>query len=128
MGPGLCLFDRIAIWRYPMKLRQMFFIFLPLLMVAVVAGLCFGSAPLSLSELVAAMTGGGAASHSIILWQVRLPRVADFQTEQSPSVSTHHLFRLSKRLPCTTIRVLKHNERCHRITVHSYNTWNNKQH
>ena len=58
-----------------MKLRQMFFIFLPLLAVTVVAGLCFGSAPLSVSELVAAVTNRGAASHSIILWQVRLPRV-----------------------------------------------------
>ena len=59
-----------------MKLRRMFSIFLPLLVIAVVAGLCFGSAPLSLSDLMAAILGRGSFSHSIILWQVRLPRVA----------------------------------------------------
>ena len=59
-----------------MKLRRMISIFLPLLVVAVMAGLCFGSAPLSALELAAALTGGGNASHGIILWQVRLPRVA----------------------------------------------------
>jgi len=59
-----------------MKLRRMFFIFLPLLAVTVVAGLCFGSAPLSASDLVATLAGKGEPSHSIILWQVRLPRVA----------------------------------------------------
>ena len=58
-----------------MKLRRMIFLFLPLLIVAVMAGLCFGSAPLSASELAAVLAGRGAASHSIILWQVRLPRV-----------------------------------------------------
>lgn len=59
-----------------MNLRRMISIFLPLLIIAVVAGLCFGSAPLSFSELIAALTGSGAASHGIILWKVRLPRVA----------------------------------------------------
>ena len=59
-----------------MNLRRIYWILLPLLMIAVVAGLCFGSAPLSFSELTAAILGRGAASHSIILWQVRLPRVA----------------------------------------------------
>ena len=59
-----------------MKLRRMFLLFLPLLVIAVTAGLCFGSAPLSLSELTAAVFGRGEASHSIILWQIRLPRVA----------------------------------------------------
>jgi len=58
-----------------MNLRRIYLILLPLLMFAVVAGLCFGSAPLSLSELTAALCGRGAVSHSIILWQVRLPRV-----------------------------------------------------
>jgi len=54
----------------------MVLIFLPLLVVTIVAGLCFGSAPLSLSELMEALLGRGAVSHSIILWQIRLPRVA----------------------------------------------------
>lgn len=59
-----------------MKLRRVFSVFLPLLIIAVMAGLCFGSAPLSLSELTAAILGRGEVSHGIILWQVRMPRVA----------------------------------------------------
>lgn len=59
-----------------MNLRRVFSVLLPLLIIAVVAGLCFGSAPLSLSELMAVILGRGEVSHSIILWQVRLPRVA----------------------------------------------------
>ena len=59
-----------------MKLRRMLSIFLPLLVVTIVAGLCFGSAPLSFSELVEALIGRGTESHRIILWQIRLPRVA----------------------------------------------------
>lgn len=59
-----------------MKLRRVILICLPLLMIAVTAGLCFGSAPLSLSELTAVILGRGEASHSVILWQIRLPRVA----------------------------------------------------
>ena len=53
-----------------MKLRRIYFILLPLLFGAMVAGLCFGSAPLSLSALAA---GDGAAR--TILLGVRLPRV-----------------------------------------------------
>ena len=56
-----------------MKLRRLYCIFLPLLLAIMVAGLCFGSAPLSLSELAAALTGEGTAR--IILLGVRLPRV-----------------------------------------------------
>ena len=59
-----------------MKLRRMISIFLPLLVVTIVAGLCFGSAPLSVSDLMEALLGRGTVSHSIILWQIRLPRVA----------------------------------------------------
>ena len=59
-----------------MKLRRVFAIFLPLLLTVMAAGLCFGSAPLSLSELAAALAGKGEESVSIILWQIRLPRVA----------------------------------------------------
>jgi iron complex transport system permease protein len=54
----------------------MFTIFLPLLLLSVTAGLCFGSAPLSLSQLLTALSGGGEESVRIILWQLRLPRVA----------------------------------------------------
>ncbi len=58
-----------------MKLRRVFLFFVPLLLMVMVAGLCFGSAPLSLSQLAAALTGTGEESISIILWQIRLPRV-----------------------------------------------------
>lgn len=53
-----------------MKLRRIYFILLPLLMLTMAAGLCFGSAPLSFSELAA---GEGAAR--VILLGIRLPRV-----------------------------------------------------
>ena len=56
-----------------MKLRRMYFILLPLLILTMVAGLCFGSAPLSLSQLAAALTGEGTAR--VILLGIRLPRV-----------------------------------------------------
>ena len=56
-----------------MKLRRIYFILLPLLMLTMVAGLCFGSAPLSLSQLAAALTGEGTAR--VILLGIRLPRV-----------------------------------------------------
>lgn len=53
-----------------MKLRRIYMILLPLLMLTMAAGLCFGSAPLSLSELAA---GEGVAR--TILLGIRLPRV-----------------------------------------------------
>lgn len=56
-----------------MKLRRIVYILLPLLMLTMVAGLCFGSAPLSLSQLAAAFTGEGTAR--VILFGIRLPRV-----------------------------------------------------
>ena len=59
-----------------MKLRRMFSIFLPLLLLSMMAGLCFGSAPLSLSQLTEAISGRGEESIRIILLQLRLPRVA----------------------------------------------------
>lgn len=58
-----------------MKLRRVFAIFVPILLIAVAAGLCFGSAPLSLSQLAGALTGTGDDSVRLILWQLRLPRV-----------------------------------------------------
>jgi iron complex transport system permease protein len=53
-----------------MKLRRIYLILLPLLMLTVAAGLCFGSAPLSFSELAA-----GEGTAWIILTGIRLPRV-----------------------------------------------------
>lgn len=53
-----------------MKLRRIYLILLPLLFGTVVAGLCFGSAPLSLSELAA-----GEGTARVILLEIRLPRV-----------------------------------------------------
>ena len=52
-----------------MKLRRVILIFLPLLAVTVLLGLCFGS--VSLSRLLA-----GEETARLILWQLRLPRVA----------------------------------------------------
>ena len=53
-----------------MKLRRIYLILLPLLMLTMAAGLCFGSAPLSLSELAA-----GEGTARTILFGIRLPRV-----------------------------------------------------
>ena len=53
-----------------MKLRRMIVILLPLLIGMMAAGLCFGSAPLSLSELAA-----GEGTSWVILMGIRLPRV-----------------------------------------------------
>lgn len=53
-----------------MKLRRIYCILLPLLMLTMAAGLCFGSAPLSFSEL-AALKGPAR----VILLDIRLPRV-----------------------------------------------------
>ncbi len=52
-----------------MKLRRVILIFLPLLAVMVLLGLCFGS--VSLSRVLA-----GGETARLILWQLRLPRVA----------------------------------------------------
>lgn len=59
-----------------MKLRRIISICIPLLALTMTAGLCFGSAPLSLSQLWEAATGAGEESVGLILWQIRLPRVA----------------------------------------------------
>lgn len=58
-----------------MKLRRMILILIPLLLVTIAAGLCFGSVPLSFAQLAAALIGGGDQSVQIIFWQLRLPRV-----------------------------------------------------
>lgn len=54
-----------------MKLRRIYLILLPLLMLTMAAGLCFGSAPLSFSDLAA-----GEGTARVILLGIRLPRVA----------------------------------------------------
>jgi iron complex transport system permease protein len=54
-----------------MKLRRIYVVLLPLLMLTMAAGLCFGSAPLSFAELAA-----GEGTARIILLGIRLPRVA----------------------------------------------------
>lgn len=53
-----------------MKLRRIYLLLLPLLLMTMVAGLCFGSAPLSLSQLAQDSTA------RTILLGIRLPRVA----------------------------------------------------
>ena len=59
-----------------MKLRQILLILIPLLVLAVLVGLCFGSVPLSASQLLDAFAGKGDAGVRTVLWQLRLPRVA----------------------------------------------------
>ncbi len=58
-----------------MRLRRMICILLALLLLSVMCGLCFGSARISVLELMEAVTGAGPESHQVILWNVRLPRV-----------------------------------------------------
>ena len=59
-----------------MKMRRVLSISVPLLMLVAVAGLCFGSATLSFSRILSALTGGEDTAARLILWQLRLPRVA----------------------------------------------------
>ena len=59
-----------------MKLRRMLLILIPLLLLAALVGLCFGSVPLSASQLAAAFLGEGDTGVRTVLWQLRLPRVA----------------------------------------------------
>lgn len=59
-----------------MKFRYKILILLLLLVLTAIAGLCFGSARIPASGLMAALTGGGEGTHRLILWNVRLPRVA----------------------------------------------------
>lgn len=59
-----------------MKLRHKILVLLLLLTLTAAAGLCFGSARISAPELAAALTGAGQETHRLILWNVRLPRVA----------------------------------------------------
>lgn len=53
-----------------MKLRRIVFLLLPLLMLTMAAGLCYGSAPLSLGALAA-----GDETARVIFFGIRLPRV-----------------------------------------------------
>ena len=57
-----------------MSLRRVYLLFVPIFILTAVAGLCFGSAPLSVMELLSAMRGGEHAA-AVILWQLRFPRV-----------------------------------------------------
>ena len=59
-----------------MKLRRVFFLFAPLLLVSAIAGLCLGSASLSALQLLSALSGSGDDHIRTIIWQLRLPRVA----------------------------------------------------
>lgn len=59
-----------------MKVQRIVAILAPLLLVTTAAGLCFGSTRLSADQLLAALAGTGEESIRLILWQIRLPRVA----------------------------------------------------
>ena len=58
-----------------MKLRPVIFLLMAALVLAAVAGLCFGGVELSLAQLADASVGRGEPSVRVILWQLRLPRV-----------------------------------------------------
>lgn len=58
-----------------MKLRHAILIFLPILLMIAAAGLCFGSVSFSFTQLADAVLGRGEEQISLILWQLRLPRV-----------------------------------------------------
>lgn len=58
-----------------MKLRRVIFIFAPMLLMCIAAGLCFGGAALTPAQMWSALTGTAEKSVQVILWQLRLPRV-----------------------------------------------------
>lgn len=59
-----------------MNMRRILVILIPLLLATAAAAMCLGSASLSAFQLWEALTGTGDASVRMILWQLRLPRVA----------------------------------------------------
>jgi iron complex transport system permease protein len=59
-----------------MKLRRVLLISLPLLVMVAMAGLCFGSATISLGQILGSFRDDGDTAVGLILWQLRLPRVA----------------------------------------------------
>lgn len=58
-----------------MKLRPAIFILTAALILAAVAGLCFGGVALTVSQLTDAVLGKGEPTVGVIFWQLRLPRV-----------------------------------------------------
>jgi len=58
-----------------MKTRQIIWILLPLLLLMAAAGVCFGSTPLSVGQLLSVLSGGGESAVRTVLLQLRLPRV-----------------------------------------------------
>lgn len=58
-----------------MKLRSVIFILTVALVLAAVAGVCFGGVNLTFSQLTDALLGRADASIGVIFWQLRLPRV-----------------------------------------------------
>lgn len=59
-----------------MKLQRVTAILVLLLLLSAAAGLSFGSTSITFPQLLAAMAGNGDENTLIILWQLRLPRVA----------------------------------------------------
>lgn len=55
--------------------RKIFYILPLLLMIAALAGICFGSTPISPVQLWQTLTGRGEETLKLILWNIRLPRV-----------------------------------------------------
>lgn len=56
--------------------KRKILVLVPLLALTVLAGLYFGSTGLSLGDFFLALTGRGDSAYCLILWQLRLPRVA----------------------------------------------------
>lgn len=59
-----------------MKTKKICFWMIPLLLIVAAAGLYFGSAELSPGEFFAAVIGRGSEAARLIIWRLRLPRVA----------------------------------------------------
>jgi len=55
--------------------HRIWYILPVILLLTMAAGLCFGSAPLSFTQVVEGLLGRGEQSIQLILWQIRLPRV-----------------------------------------------------
>jgi len=58
-----------------MKIQRLFLLLVLILLITATAGLCFGSVPLSLSQLFSALTCTGDETVGIILFQLRFPRI-----------------------------------------------------
>lgn len=59
-----------------MKLRRFFLIYIPILLLVILSGICLGSSQLSLTQVLNCVLGKGETNIALILRYIRLPRVA----------------------------------------------------